>query len=182
MDVPHYDFATHRRTAATTHVLARSTSVIILDGIFVLGAERVAAQCDVTIFCSEDLDVCLVRRCVVRGRGGGWQGVGRSAKGRTPYPDNANDYTTRHALPHASVLLPLTVCPSPSPFSPSPPAACSLRRDLVERGRTVESVLNQYLRFVKSGCVRPSVRPAGRPAVHPYARPRARAPALQDRF
>lgn len=28
---------------------------------------------------------------------------------------------------------------------------CRLRRDLVERGRTVESVLNQYLRFVKAG-------------------------------
>lgn len=88
VEVPHYDFATHKRTGETTHVEAKATSVIILDGIFVLWADRVAAQCDLTIFCSEDLDVCLVRR---------------------------------------------------------------LRRDLVERGRTVESVLNQYLRFVKAG-------------------------------
>lgn len=28
---------------------------------------------------------------------------------------------------------------------------CSLRRDLVERGRTVESVLRQYIKFVKPG-------------------------------
>ena len=53
-----------------------------------LWAERVRAVCDVTIFCVEDLDVCLARR---------------------------------------------------------------LRRDIVERGRTVESVLVQYLRFVKTG-------------------------------
>jgi Phosphoribulokinase / Uridine kinase family len=62
VDVPHYDFATHRRTGETTHVDAKKTSVIILDGIFVLWAEKVAATCDLTIFCSEDLDVCLVRR------------------------------------------------------------------------------------------------------------------------
>lgn len=60
--MPHYDFATHRRTGETTAVEAKATSVIILDGIFVLWADRVAAQCDLTIFCSEDLDVCLVRR------------------------------------------------------------------------------------------------------------------------
>lgn len=60
--VPHYDFATHRRTGETTLVDAKRTSVVILDGIFVLWAEKVAAHCDLTIFCSEDLDVCLVRR------------------------------------------------------------------------------------------------------------------------
>jgi uridine kinase len=40
------------------------------------------------------------------------------------------------------------------PSPPPPPAhtlSCSLRRDIVERGRTVESVLTQYLRFVKAG-------------------------------
>ena len=64
------------------------TSVVIVDGIFVLSQEALAAQCDVLVFCAEDLDVCLARR---------------------------------------------------------------LRRDIVERGRSVESVLSQWLRFVRPG-------------------------------
>lgn len=60
--VPHYDFVHHRRTEKTTHVSGAATTVIIVDGIFVLWAERVRRQCDVTIFTSEDLDVCLARR------------------------------------------------------------------------------------------------------------------------
>ena len=63
IDVPVYDFATHMRTGRTIHVDARSTPVILVDGIFVLWADDVAAQCDLTVFCSEDLDVCLARRC-----------------------------------------------------------------------------------------------------------------------
>jgi uridine kinase len=86
--VPAYDFVTHRRTDATTLVSGRTTDVVILDGIFVLHAEGVRTQCDVTIFTAEDLDICLARR---------------------------------------------------------------LKRDLVERGRTVESVLAQYVRFVRAG-------------------------------
>lgn len=64
VDVPHYDFVHHCRTAETTHISGASTAVIILDGILVLWADRVRAQCDMTIFCSEDLDVCLARRYV----------------------------------------------------------------------------------------------------------------------
>jgi len=60
--VPHYDFATHSRTSTTTHVRAAETTVVIVDGIFVLWATDVADQCDLTIFCSEDSDVCLARR------------------------------------------------------------------------------------------------------------------------
>lgn len=88
VEVPNYDFVHHRRTDKTTHVTGSAVSVVIIDGIFVLWAERVRQQCDIRVFCSEDLDVCLARR---------------------------------------------------------------LRRDLVERGRTVESVLRQYVRFVKPG-------------------------------
>jgi len=61
-EVPNYDFVTHKRTDKTTHVCGKSTSVIIIDGIFALWAPRVRSQCDVTIFCSEDLDICLARR------------------------------------------------------------------------------------------------------------------------
>ena len=78
----------HRRTDSTTTISGTATSVVILDGIFVLHDERVRSACDLTLFCVEDSDVCLARR---------------------------------------------------------------LRRDIVERGRTVESVLTQYLRFVKGG-------------------------------
>jgi uridine kinase len=88
VEIPTYDFVHHRRTDKTTIVSGSQTHVIIVDGIFVLCAERVRLLCDVTIFCTEDMDVCLARR---------------------------------------------------------------LRRDIVERGRTVESVLSQYLKFVKAG-------------------------------
>lgn len=89
IEVPHYDFRTHRRLEGQTmRVSGRESSVVIIDGIFVLWARQVAEQCDMTIFCVEDPDVCLARR---------------------------------------------------------------LRRDLQERGRTVDSVLTQYLRHVREG-------------------------------
>lgn len=91
--VPHYDFARHARAEGdevecTTFISARETDVVILDGIFVLAVEDVKNACDLTLFTTEDLDVCLARR---------------------------------------------------------------LRRDIAERGRDVDSVLQQYLRFVKPG-------------------------------
>ena len=86
VEVPTYDFVHHRRTDVTTRIVGAKTAVVIVDGIFVLWADRVRAACDLSIFCVEDMDVCLARR---------------------------------------------------------------LRRDIVERGRTVESVLTQYLRHVK---------------------------------
>lgn len=89
VEIPQYDFLTHQRIPGqTTRVSGRDSSVIIIDGIFVLWSREVASQCDMTIFCVEDPDVCLARR---------------------------------------------------------------LRRDLQERGRTVESVLTQYLRHVREG-------------------------------
>ena len=86
--VPQYDFAAHARLAAATRVPARATDVIVVDGLFVLADDRVAAQCDLAVFCAEDNDVCLARR---------------------------------------------------------------LRRDVAERGRTADSVIAQYLKFVKAG-------------------------------
>ena len=87
--MPSYDFHTHRRLEGqSVRVAGASASVVIIDGIFVLWARSLAEQCDLTVFCAEDPDVCLARR---------------------------------------------------------------LRRDLAERGRTVESVLTQYLRHVREG-------------------------------
>jgi uridine kinase len=90
VSVPTYCFSTHKRLAETTPLRGCETDVVIVDGIFVLYSEALRATFDVTIFTSEDLDVCLSRR---------------------------------------------------------------LRRDVVERGRTVDSVLDQWARFVKPGFV-----------------------------
>jgi hypothetical protein len=124
VDVPHYDFATHSRTGETTHVVARATSVIILDGIFVLWADRVAAQCDLTIFCSEDLDVCLVRRCV-------WRGAGEAC--RAALPRRSVVFVTddtcrgRPAFPPQPLTCDLPPIPRclPSSYSLALPAACA---------------------------------------------------------
>ena len=98
VQVPQYDFTTHKRIQATTEICG--ADVVIVDGIFTLHVEQVRRVCDVTMFTMEDLDVCLARR---------------------------------------------------------------LRRDIVERGREVESVLHQYQTFVKPGFetfVRPSMQHA----------------------
>ena len=50
-----------------------------------------------------------------------------------------------------------------------------MRRDIAERGRTIESVLNQYLRFVRPGCACARQRAAKRAPRKPKAR-KARAP------
>lgn len=88
MFLPHYCFTQHKRLPDTTRLRGSEIDVLILDGIFVLYSDSVRSACDLTIFTSEDLDVCLARR---------------------------------------------------------------LKRDVVERGRTVESVLNQWALFVKPG-------------------------------
>jgi uridine kinase len=96
--VPSYSFVTHARTPDddATRIDGSATDVVIVDGIFVLHDPRVRALLDVSVFTSEDQDICLLRR---------------------------------------------------------------LKRDLVERGRTVDSVIAQYLTFVRPGFekyVRPS--------------------------
>ena len=88
VEVPDYDFVLHRRTSKKTRIAASTTSVIIIDGIFILWAARVRAQCNLTIYCSEDLDICLARRCVhgrgLRGGEGGGGGHGTRSHGRGP--------------------------------------------------------------------------------------------------
>lgn len=98
VDLPVYDFTTHKRRAETIRI--ENANVVILDGIFTLYKESIRDVCDVTMFTHEDLDVCLARR---------------------------------------------------------------LRRDIVERARSVDSVLQQYQKFVKPGYemfVRPSMQHA----------------------
>lgn len=88
VSIPHYSFVKHQREESTTVVDGAQTDVIILDGIFVLVDPRVRALLDISVFTSEDPDVCLVRR---------------------------------------------------------------LKRDLLERGRSVDGVIKQYLKFVRPG-------------------------------
>eukprot|EP01138_Halocafeteria_seosinensis_P002625 gb/GECG01002684.1/.p1 GENE.gb/GECG01002684.1/~~gb/GECG01002684.1/.p1 ORF type:complete len:299 (+),score=35.38 gb/GECG01002684.1/:1-897(+) len=96
VDIPVYDFATHKRLNETEHI--DRADVVIVDGIFTLCVRSVREICDISIFTMEDMDICLARR---------------------------------------------------------------LKRDIEERGRTVSSVIQRYVEFVKPGFqtfVEPSMR------------------------
>lgn len=98
VDIPVYDFSTHKRMDETEHV--DRADVVILDGIFTLCVRSVREICDISLFTMEDMDICLARR---------------------------------------------------------------LKRDIEERGRTVSSVIQRYVEFVKPGFqtfVEPSMRHA----------------------
>lgn len=84
IEKPVYDFASHRRLAATTPVFPRP--VIVLEGILVLAEPLLLERMDVKLFVDTADDIRLTRR---------------------------------------------------------------LRRDLVDRGRSVESVLHQYVHTVR---------------------------------
>jgi uridine kinase len=84
IDVPIYDFVTHRRTAETVRVEAKP--VILLEGILLFVEPRIRQLLDFKIFVDTDSDVRLIRR---------------------------------------------------------------IRRDLRERGRTLEDVMRQYLETVR---------------------------------
>jgi uridine kinase len=84
IDVPVYDFVTHRRTAETVRVEAKP--VILLEGILLFVEPRLRHLLDFKIFVDTDSDVRLIRR---------------------------------------------------------------IRRDLRERGRTLEDVMRQYLETVR---------------------------------
>ncbi len=84
-ELPVYDFKTHSRTAATTHV--EPQPVILVEGILIFADVRLRPLMDVKLFVDTDADIRFIRR---------------------------------------------------------------LQRDIAERGRSLESVINQYL-----GTVRP---------------------------
>lgn len=84
VEVPIYDFVTHRRTAETETVESRP--VVLVEGILLLAEPRLRSLLDFKIFVDTDSDVRMIRR---------------------------------------------------------------LKRDTEDRGRSVQSVLNQYLKTVR---------------------------------
>ena len=60
IDVPVYDFVTHRRTEETIRVAARP--VILIEGILLLAERRIRQLLDFKIFVDTDADVRLMRR------------------------------------------------------------------------------------------------------------------------
>ena len=60
VEVPIYDFVTHRRTPATITMLARP--IILLEGILILASKRLRDLLDFKIFVDTDADVRLMRR------------------------------------------------------------------------------------------------------------------------
>jgi uridine kinase len=84
VEVPIYNFTTHKRMDATRHVDPRE--IIIIDGILIFTEKRLRDLMDIKIFVDTDADERLLRR---------------------------------------------------------------IRRDIVERGRSIESVMQQYMNTVK---------------------------------
>lgn len=60
VEVPIYDFVTHRRTPATMTMPARP--IILLEGILILASKRLRDLLDLKIFVDTDADVRLMRR------------------------------------------------------------------------------------------------------------------------
>jgi uridine kinase len=60
VEIPIYDFVTHRRTPATITMPARP--VILLEGILILASKRLRKLLDFKIFVDTDADVRLIRR------------------------------------------------------------------------------------------------------------------------
>ena len=60
VEVPVYDFVTHRRTPATITMPARP--IILLEGILILASRRLRDLLDFKIFVDTDADVRLMRR------------------------------------------------------------------------------------------------------------------------
>jgi uridine kinase len=60
VEIPIYDFVTHRRTPATITMPARP--VILLEGILILASKRLRQLLDFKIFVDTDADVRLMRR------------------------------------------------------------------------------------------------------------------------
>ena len=60
IDVPHYDFTTHKRTSETTTIYA--ADVVLFEGILSFSEERVRELMDMKIFVDTDDDTRLIRR------------------------------------------------------------------------------------------------------------------------
>ena len=60
VDVPRYDFTTHRR-APETHRIGQHT-IVILEGILLFAEKKLRELMDIRIFMDTALDICLIRR------------------------------------------------------------------------------------------------------------------------
>lgn len=60
VDVPRYDFTTHRR-APDTHRVGQHT-IVILEGILLFAEKKLRELMDIRIFMDTPLDICLIRR------------------------------------------------------------------------------------------------------------------------
>ncbi len=60
IDVPRYDFTTHRRVAET-HRIGQHT-IVILEGILLFAEKKLRELMDIRIFMDTPLDICLIRR------------------------------------------------------------------------------------------------------------------------
>jgi len=60
IDLPVYDFVSHRRTAASRRIEARP--VVLVEGILLFAEPEIRGLCDFKVFVDTDADVRLVRR------------------------------------------------------------------------------------------------------------------------
>ncbi len=60
IDLPVYDFVSHRRTAASRRIEARP--VVLVEGILLFADPEIRGLCDFKVFVDTDADVRLVRR------------------------------------------------------------------------------------------------------------------------
>lgn len=60
VEVPVYDYNEHMRTERTRHIAP--APVIIVEGILLLGDQKLRDQFDIKLFVNTPLDICLMRR------------------------------------------------------------------------------------------------------------------------
>ena len=107
VEVPEYDFARHTRGRRSRRV---EGGVVVIEGIFALAYDEVAALCDVRAFVDADESICLGRR------------IERDVaeRGRTPgevasrFESHVAPMFRRHVLPHrarANVVVSGESCP-----------------------------------------------------------------------
>lgn len=60
VEMPHYEFATHSRSAHTRRI--EPADVVVIDGILLLADANIRAQCEVKVFVDADPDIRLIRR------------------------------------------------------------------------------------------------------------------------
>lgn len=60
IEVPRYDFTTHRRSPETKHIGPHK--IVILEGILLFAEKKLRELMDIRIFMDTPLDTCLIRR------------------------------------------------------------------------------------------------------------------------